>query len=92
MENLKPSEPLWMLYERYGLNKTLRGIKAPYLNIDYAIIVLKGGDSLAIMLKEEQIMNFNDEQQVSIMEWVQKLRSAIELHGIKCDIVGRKAK
>ena len=96
MENLSTSNeiyvPLWMKYKQYGLDKILRGIKCPYPNIHYAVVELKGGESLAIMLKEEQIMVLSEEKQLGVMEWVQKLRSEIEKFGIKCDIVGRKAK
>lgn len=94
MENLSISnfdiEPLWQKYQRYGLDKTIREIKCPYPGIDYAIVQLKGGDGLAIMLKEEQVMLLNEEKQFSVMEWVQKIRSEIEKYGIKCHIVGRK--
>ena len=96
MENLnindRPFVPLWMKYQKYGLDKIVREIKCPYPGIDYAIVELKGGESLAIMLKEEQIMLLNAEKQLGVMEWVQKIRSQIEKFGIKCDIVGRKVK
>lgn len=93
MENLSINsmEPLWMKYQRLGIDKSVRNIKCPYPGIDYAIVELKGGEGLAIMLKEEQVMLLNDEKQLSVMEWVQMIRSEIERHGIKCHIVGRKA-
>lgn len=96
MENLNTNSglfiPLWMKYQSSGLDKKIREIKCPYPGIDYAIIELKGGESLAIMLKEEQVMVLSDEKRLGVMEWVQKIRSEIEKFGIKCDIVGRKAR
>lgn len=92
MENLRPNRQsgLYFLYKQHNLDKKLREMKAPYPNVDFAIVDM--GQSLAIMLKEEQIMVLSGEQQVSVMEWVQRMRSTVELHGIRCDIVGRKAK
>lgn len=95
MENLNISDnniPLWMKYKQYGLDKVVRDIKPPFSGIDFAIIELEGGSSLAVMLKQEQVMDLNDTKQVQIMEWVQRIRSEIEKFGIKCDIVGRKTK
>lgn len=91
MENsrLNNSMGLQFWYKYYGLDKTLREIKPPYKNLDFAIVDL--GKSLAIVLKEEQVMVLNGEQQVAVMEWVQSMRKIVESHGIKCDILGRRA-
>lgn len=95
MENLSISNndtPLWMRYKQYGLDKVVRDIKPPFPGVDFAIIELEGGSSLAVMLKQEQVMDLSDTKQIAVMEWVQRIRSEIEKFGIKCDIVGRKAK
>jgi hypothetical protein len=76
------------MYRHYKLDEQLREIKPPYRGIDFAIKNMK--DHLAIVVKEEQVMNLTPEQQVSVMEWLQTLRTKVESFGIKCELMGRK--
>lgn len=76
------------LYNYYKLGEQLRQIPAPYRGLDFAIKNMK--DHLAIVVKEEQIMKLNPEQQVSVMEWLQTMRTRVESYGIKCELMGKK--
>lgn len=82
-----PSE-MEYLYNHYKIGDQLRQIKCPYNGIDFAVKNMK--EYLAIIVKEEQVMNLNSEQQVSVMEWLQKLRTIVESYGIRCELIGRK--
>lgn len=82
------NQNLTELYKFHHLGEQLRLIKPPYSGIDFAIKDMN--DHLAIVVKEEQIMQFSPERQVSIMEWLQKLRVHVESYGIRCEFMGRK--
>jgi hypothetical protein len=66
--------------------KKLREVTPPYPNIRYEIVDM--GDWLAVRVFEKQIMEFEVDQRVNIMEYLEKLRSLIESYGIKCDVTG----
>ena len=66
--------------------KKLREVTPPYPGIRYEIVDM--GDWLAVRVFEKQIMEFEVDQRVNIMEYLEKLRSLIESYGIKCDVTG----
>lgn len=90
MEKPSPTtnSSLTYLYEYYKVGSQLREMRPPYPGVDFAIKDM--GTHLALVVKEEQVMKFNAEQQVSIMEWLQRMRTKIESYGIKCELMGRK--
>ena len=66
--------------------KKLREVAPPYPGIRYEIVDM--GDWLAVRVFEKQSMEFEVDQRVNIMEYLEKLRSLIESYGIKCDVTG----
>jgi hypothetical protein len=76
------------LYFALEIDKKVKAIKPPY-KVDYAIKDF--GHSLAVVLKEEQIMDRPQSQIDIIMEWAQKVALTIEMNGIKCYVIGRKS-
>lgn len=86
MESLSNSD-LTFKYRQFHLGSKLRDIPPPISGVDYAIKDM--GTYLAIVIKEEQIMDRPDSQIALIMEWLNKLAEVINFHGIDCYVIGR---
>lgn len=86
MENLQSSD-LTFKYKQFDLGTKLRNVPPPFSGVDYAIKDM--GLYLAILIKEEQIMDRPDSQIALIMEWLNKLAEVINFHGIDCYVIGR---
>ena len=85
LSDMTPNEK----YFFYELDKRIREIKCPYNGVDFA--VKDFGHSLAIVLKEEQIMDRPQSEIDAIIEWAQLMGQLIMSKGIQCYIVGRKS-
>lgn len=85
---MEKSTDLTALYVHHNLSAKLRNIKPPFAGLDFAVKDM--GLYLAIMIKEEQIMDRPDSQIVLIMEWLNRLAEVINMHGIDCYVIGRK--
>lgn len=68
--------------------KLVREVKPPYPGIVFDIV--DRIDFVTIRLREDIIMAYSDEKQVTVMEYLQKVRNVIEACGIRCEFEGLK--
>lgn len=68
--------------------RKIREVKPPYSDIRFEVVDM--GDWLAIRVFEKQIMEYDVDKRVNIMEYLEKMRLIIQSYGIKCDITGVK--
>lgn len=85
VKELSPTEKYFL----YDIDKKIREIPCPYRGVDFA--VKDFNHSLAIVLKEEQIMDRPQTEIDNIVEWAQRMAFVIMSFGIQCYIVGRKS-
>ena len=64
----------------------VRDIRPPYKGINFDIIDRK--EFLSIRLKEEETTIFSNEQRLSIMEYLIKIRDLLAVYGIRCEFEG----
>jgi hypothetical protein len=68
--------------------KSIREIKQPYKNIK--LDIMKRPNYIALVIHENNIMEFGQEQRMNIMEYLLKVRSMIQSFGVRCEIEGVK--
>jgi|694.fasta_scaffold15346_27 hypothetical protein len=68
--------------------KAVREIKAPYKNV--RLDIMKRPNYIALVIHENNIMEFGQEQRMNIMEYLLKVRSMIQSFGVRCEIEGIK--
>lgn len=66
--------------------KAIREIKPPYKNIK--LDIMRRPNYLALVIHENNIMEFSQEQRMGIMDYLLKVRSMIENFGVRCEIEG----
>lgn len=68
--------------------KAIRQIKQPYKDIK--LDIMKRPNYIALVIHENNIMEFEQEQRMNIMEYLLKVRSMIQSFGVRCEIEGIK--
>lgn len=68
------------------MRKAVQLLKPPYRGL--IIDIVEFPDYLAIRVYENQIMSMSVAQQVSVMEYLQLLRTTIEAYGVTCHFDG----
>lgn len=66
--------------------KAVRQIKAPYKNIK--LDIMRRPNYIALVIHENNIMEFEQEQRMNIMEYLLKVRAMIQNFGVRCEIEG----
>lgn len=67
--------------------RKVREIKPPY-PVHFSIV--DRGNFLSIMVYEKEIMEFDVDKRVLIMEYLLKVRDIIQSYGIRCELEGFK--
>jgi hypothetical protein len=70
------------------MRKSLKMIKSPYKGLIVDFVDMD--KYLSLRIYENQIMSMSSGQQLSVMEYLQLLRSTIESYGITCHFEGAK--
>lgn len=72
----------------YNLNmaKALRKIKPPYKNL--VVDVRTRPNYIALVIYEQDIMEYEVDQRVNIMEYLMLMRKVIESYGVRCELEG----
>jgi hypothetical protein len=70
--------------------KAIREIKPPYKGL--LVDVRARPDWLALVIYEHNIMEYDVDQRVNIMENLLMMRSVIESYGVRCELEGIRAK
>lgn len=68
--------------------KAIRQVKAPYKGV--IIDIRRRPNYLAVVVHEENIMEFSQEQRMNIMEYLLQVREMIQNFGVRCEIEGIK--
>jgi hypothetical protein len=68
--------------------KAIRQIKPPYKNIK--LDIMRRPNYIALLIHENNIMEFEQEQRMNIMEYLLKVRSMIQNFGVRCEIEGMR--
>lgn len=66
--------------------KAVRQIKPPYKNIK--LDIMRRPNYIALVIHENNIMEFEQEQRMNIMEYLLKVRAMIQNFGVRCEIEG----
>lgn len=66
--------------------KAIRDINPPYKGIK--LDIRKRPNYIALVIHENNIMEFSEEQRVNIMEYLLKVRSMVQNFGVRCEIEG----
>jgi len=66
--------------------KAVREIKPPYKNIK--LDIRRRPNYIALVIHENNIMEFAQEQRMNIMEYLLKIRAMIQNFGVRCEIEG----
>lgn len=68
--------------------KAIRQIKAPYKGIK--LDIRRRPNYLAVVVHEDNIMEFSQEQRMNIMEYLLQIRTMLQNFGVRCEIEGIK--
>jgi hypothetical protein len=68
--------------------KAIRQIKPPYKNIK--LDIMRRPNYIALLIHENNIMEFEQEQRMNIMEYLLKVRAMIQNFGVRCEIEGMR--
>ena len=80
----KPSK----IFYNVEMARKIREIKAPYKGI---IVDIRARPQwLAVVIYEENIMEFEVDQRVNIMEYLMMIRDLIQSYGVRCELEGLK--
>lgn len=63
----------------------VRRIKKP---VQFVMDVIAYPEFLSLRVREDEVMSMNDSQQLSVMEYLQKVRILLESYGIRCELEG----
>jgi hypothetical protein len=87
--NDKPdSKPQGKITYNLEMAKAIRKIKPPYKN--FKVDVKAMPEWLALVIYEDEILEFSVDQRVNIMEYLMLLRDVIQSYGVRCELEGRK--
>lgn len=84
-EDYVPQEKKRIFYN-VDMAKALRKVKPPYKNLIWDVRLRP--NYLAIVVYEENIMEFSVDQRVNIMEYLMMLRKIIESYDVRCELEG----
>jgi hypothetical protein len=76
------------IFYNIQMAKALREIKAPYKGL--VVDVRARPDWLALVIFEDDIMEYEVDQRVNIMEYLLLMRKVIESFGVRCELEGIK--
>jgi len=68
--------------------KAIRQIKPPYKNVK--LDIMRRPNYIALLIHENNIMEFEQEQRMNIMEYLLKVRAMIQNFGVRCEIEGMR--
>jgi len=68
------------------MKKALLNIRKPYPDVHYAIVEYP--NMLTIRVFENNIMSFNVDQRVIILEYLELLRKTLQSFGVQCELEG----
>lgn len=68
--------------------KALRKVKKPYK--DLVVDVMARPNYLALVVYENNIMEYEVDQRVNIMEYLLMMREVIQSYGVRCELEGAK--
>jgi len=84
-EPLEAKRPTRVFYN-IQMAKALRNIKPPYKGI--IVDVKTRPNYLALIVYEKNIMEFDTDQRVNIMEYLLMMREIVESFGVRCELEG----
>jgi hypothetical protein len=80
----KPSK----IFYNVEMARRIREIKAPYKGL---IVDIRARPAwLAVVIYEENIMEYEVDQRVNIMEYLMMIRDIIQSYGVRCELEGLK--
>ena len=68
------------------LAKAVHEVKKPFASLRMGVTEL-GGNTLGLVLWENQIKSLNDYQRGDVMLYAQRVKNVLELHGVDCTYV-----
>ena len=74
------------IFYNYDMAKAVRKIKKPYK--DLIVDVKARPNYLALTIYEDNIMQYEVDQRVNIMEYLMMMRSVIQSYGVRCELEG----
>jgi hypothetical protein len=74
------------IFYNISMAKDIRKVKPPYKGI--VVDVRARPNYLALVVYEENIMEYEVDQRVNIMEYLLMLREIIQSHGVRCELEG----
>jgi len=74
------------IFYNYDMAKAVRRIKKPYK--DLIVDVKARPNYLALTIYEDNIMQYEVDQRVNIMEYLMMMRSVIQSYGVRCELEG----
>lgn len=83
-ESPKPSK----IFYNVEMARKIREIKAPYKNL--TIDIRARPNWLAVVVYENEIMQYEVDQRVNIMEYLMMIREVIQSYGVRCELEGIK--
>lgn len=79
-------KPQGRIFYNLDMAKNIRKIKKPYK--DLIVDVMARPNYLALVVYEENIMQYEVDQRVNIMEYLLMMREVIESYGVRCELEG----
>jgi hypothetical protein len=86
--SIEKPKPTGKITYNLTMAKALRNIKAPYKGL--VVDIRTRPNYLALVVYEENIMQYESEQRMNIMEYLLMMRSVIESYNVRCEIEGAK--
>lgn len=68
--------------------KSIRDIKPPFTGIK--LDIRKRPNYIALMIHEDNIMEFSESKRMQVMEYLLQVRSMVQNFGVRCEIEGIK--
>jgi hypothetical protein len=85
---IEQPKPTGRIVYNLAMAKALRNIKPPYKGL--VVDIRTRPNYLALVVYEENIMEYESEQRMNIMEYLLMMRSIIESYNVRCEIEGAK--
>jgi hypothetical protein len=79
-------EPKTKIFYNVEMAKALREIKPPYKNV--IVDIRTRPNYLALVVYEDNILEFEVDQRVNIMEYLLMMREVVQSFGVRCELEG----
>lgn len=87
----EPSDkPTGKITYNLEMAKAVRKIKKPYKNL--VVDIMARPNYIAVVIYEDQVMEFEVDQRVNIMEYLMMVRDVIQSYNVRCELEGAKGR